>query len=90
MSIALTNPTRSPPESVKLALDMVKYMHHINSLNANDSDWLYYDEVFRSSMVNQETPFGSVDYALVMEAANRGRSAKQIFSTTHKFLRALF
>ena len=48
-----------------MALELLKYMHLINSLQAQGVDWRHYDESFRSGAQFNKYAFSTVDHTLV-------------------------
>ena len=54
-----------------MALDLLKDMHLINSLQAQGVDWCHYDESFRRGAQFNKYAFSTVDHTLVQEATHR-------------------
>ena len=73
-TIAISNPALPPLKQSKLALDLLRYGQHINSLHDNNADWRFYDDTYRRYVQHNQAPFSAVDHTLVMEARERGQT----------------
>ena len=71
--VFLTNPTLSAESKATLGTELFQYMDFINQLYAQQADWRYYDESFRSYRQYNNVPFACFDPELKDEAINRAR-----------------
>ena len=71
-------PLWSAESKATLGTKFFQYMEFINQLYAQQADWQYYDEAFRSYRQYNNVPFACFDPELKDEAINRARHFDQL------------
>ena len=71
-------PLWSAESKATLGTELFQYMEFINQLYAQQADWKYYDESFRSYRQYNNVPFACIDPELKDEAINRARHCDQL------------
>ena len=75
MSVLLRSASISSHVRIKLALDMLAYREHINTMAKEGADWYYYDSCFRRLMPGSPLSFNEIEVMLWLKACKTQSSA---------------